>query len=113
MRITLVADVPDQAIIGRIEYVVQRDGEFHHAQTRTEILTDQRQAALRSLIELTPDVLGDAQQAELYFSPEQPADTEDRWIKTIPRHGWFVYLRIYGPDAPPSTAPGSCPTSNA
>ena len=73
----------------------------YDAQTRTEIVTDQRQAALRSLIELTPDVLGDAQQAELYFSPEQPADTEGRWIKTIPRHGWFVYFRIYGPDTPP------------
>jgi hypothetical protein len=72
----------------------------YDAQTRTEIVTDQRQAALRSLIELTPDVLGDAQQAELYFSPEQPADTEGRWIKTIPRHGWFVYFRIYGPDTP-------------
>ena len=66
----------------------------YDAQTRTEILTDQRQAALRSLIELTPDVLGDAQQAELYFSHEQPADTEGRWIKTIPGHGWFVYFRI-------------------
>jgi hypothetical protein len=72
----------------------------YDAQTRTEIVTDQRQAALRSLIELTPDVLGDAQQAELYFSPERPADTEGRWIKTIPRHGWFVYFRIYGPDTP-------------
>jgi hypothetical protein len=72
----------------------------YDAQTRTEILTDQRQAALRSLIELTPDVLGDAQHAELYFSPEQPTGTEGRWIKTIPGHGWFVYLRIYGPDTP-------------
>jgi hypothetical protein len=66
----------------------------YDAQTRTEIVTDQRQAALRSLIELTPDVLGDAHRAELYFSPEQPADTEGRWIKTIPRHGWFGYCRI-------------------
>ena len=72
----------------------------YDAQTRTEIVTDQRQAALRSLIELTPDVLGEAQQAELYFSPKQPADTEGRWIKTSPRHGWFVYFRIYGPDTP-------------
>jgi hypothetical protein len=72
----------------------------YDAQTRTEILTDQRQAALRSLIELTPDVLGDAQHAELYFSPEQPTGTEGRWIKTIPGRGWFVYFRIYGPDTP-------------
>jgi hypothetical protein len=72
----------------------------YDAETRTEIVTDQRQAALRSLIELTPDVLGDAHRAELYFSPEQPADTDGRWIKTIPSHGWFAYFRIYGPDTP-------------
>jgi len=47
----------------------------YDAQTRT----DQRQAGLRSLIELTPDVLGDADHAG---------------------KGWFVYFRIYGPDAP-------------
>jgi len=72
----------------------------YDAETRTEIVTDQHQAALRSLIELTPEVLGDAGHAELYFSPEQPPDTQGRWIKTIPGRGWFVYFRIYGPDAP-------------
>ena len=72
----------------------------YDAQTRTEIVTDQGHAALRSLIELTPDVLGDAPHAELHFSPEQPPDAQGRGIKTIPGRGWFVYFRIYGPDAP-------------
>jgi hypothetical protein len=72
----------------------------YDAQTRTEIVTDQNQAALRSLIELTPEVLEDAPHAELHFSPQQPADAEGRWIKTIPGRGWFAYFRIYGPDAP-------------
>jgi hypothetical protein len=52
------------------------------------------------VIELTPGVLGDADHADLYFGPEQPPDTDGRWIKTIPGRGWFVYFRIYGPDAP-------------
>jgi hypothetical protein len=72
----------------------------YDAQTRTEIVTDQRQAALRSLIELTPEVLGDAEQADLYFGPEPPDAARSRWTQTLPGRGWFVYFRIYGPDAP-------------
>jgi hypothetical protein len=29
-----------------------------------------------------------------------PEGHEDRWIKTIPGKGWFVYFRIYGPEPP-------------
>ncbi len=72
----------------------------YDAESRTEIVTDQNQAALRSLVELTPEVLGDSSYTDLHFSPEQPSDVENRWIKTIPGKGWFVYFRIYGPDAP-------------
>jgi hypothetical protein len=37
----------------------------------------------------------------LYFGPTAPAgDAAGRWIQTIPGTGWFVYFRIYGPDAP-------------
>jgi hypothetical protein len=85
----------------------------YDAQTRTEIVTDQRQAALRSLVELTPEVLGDAGHAELYFSPEQPPDTPGRWDQDRPRRGWFVYFASTTPTPQPSTAPGSYPTSSS
>jgi len=70
----------------------------YDAETRSEILTDQNRAALRSMFELA-----DAQSVEpvdLHFGPEPPPDGEDRWIKTIPGTGWFVYFRIYGPEGP-------------
>jgi len=36
---------------------------------------------------------------DLYFGPEQPADVpEDNWVQTMPGKGWFVYLRLYGPE---------------
>ncbi len=35
--IALVAHVPDQAVVGRIEHVVQGDGELHHAEARAEV----------------------------------------------------------------------------
>jgi hypothetical protein len=69
----------------------------YDAETRSQIQTDQNKAALRSLFELK-NVPG--KSAELYFGPTPPSGNEDRWIKTIPGKGWFVYFRIYGPDKP-------------
>jgi hypothetical protein len=31
---------------------------------------------------------------------QAPQGAEDRWVKTIPGRGWFVYFRIYGPEQP-------------
>jgi hypothetical protein len=36
---------------------------------------------------------------DLYFGPNQPADVpEVNWVQTTPGKGWFVYLRLYGPE---------------
>lgn len=76
----------------------------YDAETRSQILTDQGKAALRSLFELKD--VGGAQLAgakdavDLYFGPSAPAGKEGRWIKTIPGKGWFTYFRIYGPEKP-------------
>ncbi|MEX6686414.1 DUF1214 domain-containing protein [Danxiaibacter flavus] len=35
---------------------------------------------------------------DLYLGPKAPAGKEKQWIKTIPGKGWFVYIRIYGPE---------------
>jgi hypothetical protein len=67
----------------------------YDATTRSQVLTDQGRAALRSLFELT-DLTGDS--VDLHFGPEPPEGAHDRWVKTIPGMGWFVYFRIYGPD---------------
>ncbi len=64
--------------------------------TRSQIQTDQNKAALRSLFELS-DVTGDS--ADLSFGPSAPAGRDDAWIQTIPGKSWFVYFRIYGPEA--------------
>ncbi|MFK0273256.1 DUF1254 domain-containing protein [Ensifer sp. NPDC090286] len=70
----------------------------YDAQTRSEVQTDQDKAALRSLFELK-DVKG-TEPVDLYFGPEAPKDSDNRWIKTVPGRGWFAYIRIYGPDGP-------------
>jgi hypothetical protein len=59
---------------------------------------DQSKAALRSLQELRN--LAGAKSVDLHFGSTAPAGQEDRWIKTTPGKGWFVYFRIYGPEGP-------------
>lgn len=68
----------------------------YDAQTRSEVQTDQDKAALRSLFELKD--VSKTQPTELYFGPTAPASHEKQWIKTAPGHGWFAYIRIYGPE---------------
>jgi hypothetical protein len=67
----------------------------YDTETRSQILTDQRKAALRSLFELKG--LSGA-SVDLYFGPNAPKGKDGRWIKTIPEKGWFAYFRIYGPE---------------
>ncbi len=70
----------------------------YDAKTRSQIQTDQDKAALRSLVELK-----DAPKTgttDLYFGPVAPKGKEGQWIKTNPGEGWFVYLRLYGPEGP-------------
>jgi hypothetical protein len=64
--------------------------------TRSQIQTEQGKAALRSLFELK-DASGSA--VELFFGPTAPEGKEGQWIQTLPDKGWFVYFRIYGPEA--------------
>ena len=71
----------------------------YDARTRSEIATDQNEAALRSMFELAG--IDATQPAVLHFGPTAPpGDAAGRWIQTIPGVGWFVYFRIYGPDGP-------------
>ncbi len=37
VRIGLVADIPDQPVVGRVEHVVQRHGQFDHAEPGAEM----------------------------------------------------------------------------
>lgn len=62
--------------------------------TRSEIVTKQDKAALRSMFELKGLA---SSTVDLYFGPKVPAGHEGQWIQTIPGKGWFTYFRIYGP----------------
>jgi len=70
----------------------------YDAATRSQIQTSQANAALRSLFELAGT--NGEPALDLYFGPKPPPGKETRWIQTLPGKGWFVYFRIYGPEAP-------------
>lgn len=69
----------------------------YDARTRSQVQTSQNKAALRSLVELTG--LDTSTPVDLHFGPTPPQQHADtRWIQTEPGHGWFAYIRIYGPE---------------
>lgn len=70
----------------------------YDTETRIQVATDQRKAALRSLFELKDKMTG--AMVDLYFGPKAPVGQDGQWIKTIFGKGWFVYFRIYGPQQP-------------
>jgi hypothetical protein len=66
----------------------------YDSETRSQIQTNQKKAALRSLFELKA-ISG--KTVDLYFGPTASGDAS-RWIQTVPGKGWFSYFRIYGPE---------------
>ncbi|OQP52774.1 hypothetical protein A4H97_24015 [Niastella yeongjuensis] len=69
---------------------------IYDTQTRSQIITDQGKAALRSLFELKGKDTGNT--IDLFFGPTAPNGKEGEWIQTIPGKGWFTYFRVYGPE---------------
>jgi len=37
---------------------------------------------------------------DVYFGPKAPAGEENNWVQTIPKKGWSMLLRLYGPLEP-------------
>jgi hypothetical protein len=67
-------------------------------QTRSLLETDQALAGLDSTL---PDMKKSADgSTTIYFGPKAPAGQEGNWIQTMPRKGWNVILRLYGPLEP-------------
>ncbi|MFD5725763.1 MULTISPECIES: DUF1214 domain-containing protein [unclassified Streptomyces] len=70
----------------------------YDSETRSQVVTGQGRAAMRSLYEKpAPDLDG---TVDLYVGPTPPAGQEERWLRTVPGRGWFAYFRIYGPAEP-------------
>jgi hypothetical protein len=67
-------------------------------QTRSMLQTDQAAPSVSSQ-DKGMKVNSDG-SADVYFGPKAPAGEEHNWIQTIPKKGWFMILRLYGPLEP-------------
>lgn len=63
-------------------------------QTRSMLQTDHQFPSLNSQrgVQINKDGTTD-----IYFGPKAPVGKESNWIQTVPRKGWNVLLRLYGP----------------
>jgi uncharacterized membrane protein YidH (DUF202 family) len=69
---------------------------IYDAKTRSQVRTEQNKAALssqRDRLELSP-----SGHLELLFGPEAPAGDARNWLQTPAEDGFFLYLRVYGPE---------------
>jgi hypothetical protein len=65
-------------------------------ETRSMIQNKEGQPLVGSVHGAVPNKDG---SFDLYFGPTKPADVpEQNWVQTTPGKGWFVYLRLYGPE---------------
>ena len=67
-------------------------------QTRSMLQTDQQFPSVSSQNkELKVNADG---SVDVYFGPKASAGEENNWVQTIPKKGWFMILRLYGPLEP-------------
>jgi len=64
-------------------------------QTRSELQTSQEFPSKNN--KKTKLLDNEDGSVDLYFGPKAPQGKEINWIETVPRKGWFVILRLYGP----------------
>ena len=67
-------------------------------QTRSMLQTDQQYPSVSSQ-DKGVKVNADG-SVDVYFGPKAPAGEENNWVQTIPKKGWFMILRLYGPLEP-------------
>ena len=67
-------------------------------QTRSMLQTDQQFPSVSSQNKgLKVNADG---SVDVYFGPKAPGGEENNWVETIPKKGWFMILRLYGPLEP-------------
>jgi len=69
----------------------------YDAAPRSQVQTAQRRAVLSSLRDTFE--AGAGGDVEITLGPSAPAGDKRPWIQTAPGRGFFLYLRIYGPEA--------------
>ena len=67
-------------------------------QTRSELQTSQRFPSKNNKRDKL--MVNKDGSVDLYFGPKAPRGKKANWIETVPKKGWFVLIRLYGPLEP-------------
>jgi hypothetical protein len=86
-KLTIPADVPAKDFWSLVVY---------DPQTRSMLQTDQPYPSKNNERNLDLKANPDG-STTIWFGPKAPAGRESNWIQTVPKKGWFVCLRLYGP----------------
>ncbi len=89
VRIALMPHVPDQPIVRRIEHVVQRHGEFHHAKARAKVAA----GAGHRLDQITAQFIGNEGKLVVRNAPQVCRVVDGRQVRIA---GQIDHLRIVG-----------------
>ncbi len=92
VRIALVADIPHKPVVRRVEFMVQRHGQFHHAQARAEVAA----GAGDGLDQVLAQLAGHGRQLVIGDAAQIGRDLDRRQVGVV---GEVVHLRIVGPAA--------------
>ena len=98
VRVGLVADVPDDAVLGRVEHVVQRDGELHRAEVGRQVA-----AGLRHRLEHVGAQLFGELPESLAVQAPQVGRIVDRLQQLV--HGVLARQRPSAPERSPVHPP--------
>ena len=69
---------------------------IYDPQTRSQLQTSQRLPSVGSQTEGIKK--NDDGSYDIYFAPKPPEGYENNWLESISGKGWFVALRMYGPE---------------
>ncbi len=89
VRIGLVADVPDQPVGRGVEHIMQRDGQFDHAEAGAEMAAGDGDRVDR----LLPQLVGDLPQLVPFEAPEMfgGLDLVEQWGVGRNRHATLLF----------------------
>jgi len=86
--LTSVNGVPDKITVQKI----------YDNQTRAMLQTDQRFPGIDNN---KPGMIQNKDGSyDIYFGPKAPKGQENNWVQTVPRRGWNMLFRLYGPLEP-------------
>lgn len=99
-------DTDNDRLVGGQQYVLRFSSAppaeifcsvvIYDVESRTLTVNETQNATIGS--QATPDLQTNSDGSiYVYVGPTPPPVKESNWVHSVPGHGWFPYIRMYGP----------------